>query len=795
MANFVDKFIKGNNLENKTNTSKEFKTTKDSCFLINGKVVKPNESKGNDKVKAEGGYFIIDGRVVKGENTVVIEKSVQNKVNSYYLIDGRTIKANSYAEAREIVYGKQENKNSKQVKNESNSKPVTLSTTISSRNKGSSSVLLSSYTKEAKKEDVKPHLVMSMGTKKVEVEKKETPKVKNGMTIKERIEQIKKDIALNKEKMQLIDNWKSIMANCGQYNSSYDSFEIVHETKTGYGWWFRVYAPDGLALKDLETVKPKIESNIGCIFMYEIASSNKYATCRIIYEDQVKCNEIPFEPVKVKPYEVYPGLRVTGEPLVIDSIASPHVLLAGGTRRGKNGAADSILLSWLNSCTEKELELYLFQCAKVDLIKYKDCKQVKCCVVGEFKEMLEIIEHLVENEIKRRLKLFEPMFKQRKGENIFDYNKLNPHKKLPYCWLIFDEFLELMLQSKSKKEENEIKNAILDHIERIGQMGAAVGIQYMIIHQKPEKALCPTFIKNMSNIRICFGFEDESCGRIVLGDRDGHLVVNLPPRRAYVNNNGAMELMFTTDLKDRRDKYIRPHEVNNKRDILDEIQHSRELTQKPDEKQIKKVRSGNDSTAVKQDAGTATLPSGNKHNITKGKVVSIAKSLNIPKDITDIKIDTANVDNNKQNENRNKTKENIIDTDKIKDKTNDINIFRHQEELDNKVEFVELSTEKEKDTTKNNETVFKQFEEVKEEVYVEVNDVESKKKDTVENQSNKVKSNSGLRIAVGIENIDIDKIIEENIKNIPGWVPYEPKEGDKVPDARDIARLSIRANK
>lgn len=668
-----------------------------------------NKPKHNKESKET--YYIIDGKIVssrdrykstsnKINDTNKIKDKPKNKIINYYIINGEQVRGDTYKEAYEN-YTK--NKNNNTIKNSDNT---------------------DDKSRQSKKVDK-----AKVNKKKDKTKPKKQSKFNIETTIKNRIDKIKADMALNKEKIQLINNWKSIMAHRGKYNNAYDSYEIVHEVKTNYGWKFKVYAPDGLALKDLESVKPAIESNIGCIFMYEIASSNKYANCRIIFEEQVKCNEIPFEPVKVKPYEVYPGLQVTGEPLVIDSIAAPHVLLAGGTRRGKNGSADSILLSWLDSCTEKEIELYLFQCAKVDLIKYRDCKQVKCCVVGDFKEMLDIIEYVVETEIKRRLKLFEPMFKQRKGENIYDYNKLNPHNQLPYCWLIFDEFLELMLQSKAKKEENNIKNEILGHIERVAQMGAAVGVQYMIIHQKPEKALCPTFIKNMSNIRICFGFEDESCGRIVLGDRDGDLVVNLPPRRAYVNNNGAMELIFTTNLKDRRDMYIRPYEVDYKQDILDKIRLFKNSTQKPDEGKINKVnKRTNTINTVKQDAGTALLP-----------------TLTIPK-----------------------SKIRQIDA-----KKEHIKVEKEQPKIEKE------SIKVEKDTTKVTEVV-------QEEIFKSDKELEVRQD---------IKGGSMIKNKTNNLEPDIDKIIAENIKRIPGFVPYEPKEGDKKPSLNEVTRGRGHINK
>jgi DNA segregation ATPase FtsK/SpoIIIE-like protein len=72
--------------------------------------------------------------------------------------------------------------------------------------------------------------------------------------------------------------------------------------------------------------------------------------------------------VKVKPYELFAGVDIKGEPIIFNVNITPHVLNAGQTRKGKTAAMDMMLISLIYSCNENEIELYLFQCAKSDLI-------------------------------------------------------------------------------------------------------------------------------------------------------------------------------------------------------------------------------------------------------------------------------------------------------------------------------------------------------------------------------------------------------------------------------------------
>jgi S-DNA-T family DNA segregation ATPase FtsK/SpoIIIE len=143
----------------------------------------------------------------------------------------------------------------------------------------------------------------------------------------------------------------------------------------------------------------------------------------------------------------------------------------------------------------------LFQAAKNDLTKYKNCKQVKKFVLGDINEIDDALEEVI-FEMKRRTKLMLPMVEALKGDNLYDYN-CQHKEKLPYIYVIIDEFIELMPDKADVKEEKDTKNNIMSNLRKIAQFGGALGITYIIAHQKPEKELMPTFLKNQSLIRIC----------------------------------------------------------------------------------------------------------------------------------------------------------------------------------------------------------------------------------------------------------------------------------------------------
>ena len=69
--------------------------------------------------------------------------------------------------------------------------------------------------------------------------------------------------------------------------------------------------------------------------------------------------------LEVKPWQFFPGYSIKGEPIIFDLNKMPQVLDAGQQRRGKNGAVDHAIVSWINSCDEKEITLlYASMCKK-----------------------------------------------------------------------------------------------------------------------------------------------------------------------------------------------------------------------------------------------------------------------------------------------------------------------------------------------------------------------------------------------------------------------------------------------
>ncbi|MCD3319527.1 cell division protein FtsK [Clostridium botulinum D/C] len=553
----------------------------------------------------------------------------------------------------------------------------------------------------------------------------------NKISIKNKLSDIKsklkEEYRKNKEIQYLNERWLDVMFNCKFINAFKKTFTLVNLKHENYGFSCRILIPDGYCIDDLDNKTTVIQNNVGCTFVLEKFSNKRYANAKFILIEN--CNKIPFEPVEVEPYQVCAGVDEGGHPVIFNMNIEPMVLIAGATRMGKNGCIDHAIPSWIYYCSEDDIHLYLFQFAKGDLGKYQKCKQVKCFSMSDLDKLLNVLQDIY-NEMQKRMKEMSDMTSNCKGDNLYDYNKLNPTKKMPFIYIIIDEFMDIA-NSEGDKESSKVKTHIISILQSIAEYGGALGVNYIVLHQKPEKALMPTFLKNQSNVRICFGFKDEVCGRIVLGEDRGRLVTTLQPRKAYYVSNSGEGYLYTTNLRNK----------NGSSRILNYIKPS--MTNKKE--------------------------SSNVHHVSDCKVA---------KNQQDIKHNNKNKP--KDNETRIKEKINQlkIQMDKINENTKDTSVqqgkvikFPNQHHHNSDNTSVKSISQTISNDTKNNVDITRSNHEP-----TSTKTIKNPNIDSNFNKVNipKVKSK--------------EDVIRENIKKIPNFVPYEPpKTNVKITDETDIA--------
>ncbi|MDR0952813.1 MAG: DNA translocase FtsK, partial [Elusimicrobiota bacterium] len=207
------------------------------------------------------------------------------------------------------------------------------------------------------------------------------------------------------------------------------------------------------------------------------------------------------------------GRYADGMPATAVISKMPHLLIAGATNSGKSICVHSMIISLLYRAKPDEVKLLLIDPKRVELTLYEgmphlydpktSCEDV--AVVKDAAGAVKSLQALVK-VMEKRMKIFEIA----KVKNIESYNAWavkNNEEKAFYIVVVIDELADLMLQTKA---------AIEDSVQRLTQMGRALGIHLILSTQRPSTNVITGVIKANLPSRIALQVTSKIDSRVVL---------------------------------------------------------------------------------------------------------------------------------------------------------------------------------------------------------------------------------------------------------------------------------------
>jgi len=222
------------------------------------------------------------------------------------------------------------------------------------------------------------------------------------------------------------------------------------------------------------------------------------------------------------------GKDSAGEPMVLDLVKMPHMLISGTTGSGKSVCMNTIIMGWLYTKRPDELKLCLVDPKMVEMSQFRDIPHLMCPVVTEMTKAAGILEWAVDKMEER----YEQLNKAG-VQNIASYNALGEEelvarlqpatdleraripKKIPYMVFVIDELADLMMTNK------EVEQSIV----RIAQKARAVGIHLVLATQRPQANVVTGLIKSNMPCRCSFKVASGMDSRIVLDQKGAELLL------------------------------------------------------------------------------------------------------------------------------------------------------------------------------------------------------------------------------------------------------------------------------
>jgi len=221
---------------------------------------------------------------------------------------------------------------------------------------------------------------------------------------------------------------------------------------------------------------------------------------------------------------LYLGKDSSGEALVQDLTAMPHLLIAGTTGSGKSVCINSIITSILLTKRPDEIKMILIDPKMVEMTAFNTIPHLMSPIVTETNRAVQILEWATVKMDERYAILAEARVK-----NIAEYNSLGAEeiirrfsptspdeeakipKKLHYIVIIIDELADLMMTAPKEIEA---------YVVRLAQKSRAVGIHLVLATQRPQATVVTGLIKSNMPTRIAFRVAAKMDSRIIL-DQNG----------------------------------------------------------------------------------------------------------------------------------------------------------------------------------------------------------------------------------------------------------------------------------
>lgn len=205
------------------------------------------------------------------------------------------------------------------------------------------------------------------------------------------------------------------------------------------------------------------------------------------------------------------GKDIVGNPIFLDIMDMPHLIVAGATGTGKSVCLNTMLISLLYRYSPEDLRLIIVDPKMVEFEMYKGLPHLMFNDIigindGRALAMLE----WATIEMDRRYM----MFKDVGARKLVEYNAKVAtgavERKLPYIIILIDEFAELMMTAQEKKK-------VENYVGRLAQKARAAGISLIFATQRPSADVIDGSIKTNFTSRICFKTSSSVDSNVVIG--------------------------------------------------------------------------------------------------------------------------------------------------------------------------------------------------------------------------------------------------------------------------------------
>jgi S-DNA-T family DNA segregation ATPase FtsK/SpoIIIE len=190
---------------------------------------------------------------------------------------------------------------------------------------------------------------------------------------------------------------------------------------------------------------------------------------------------------------------------------APHTLIAGTTGSGKSVLMQNIILAIACTNTPAQARIVLIDPKRgVDYFAFEGLPHLDGGLIDDQTAAVAKLNELVV-EMDRRY----AVLRQNRVGDIYKLNaKPDATERLPFIWVIHDEFAEWMMT-------DEYRDTVANTVSRLGIMARAAGISLFFAAQRPDADVMPMQLRTNLGNRLVLKVDAEGTSEIALGERTG----------------------------------------------------------------------------------------------------------------------------------------------------------------------------------------------------------------------------------------------------------------------------------
>ena len=287
----------------------------------------------------------------------------------------------------------------------------------------------------------------------------------------------------------------SSMNGSGYYNQDMDTFFVTNVEEQLFGMTGTINIPDGLAVSDFLTIKPRLEEPLGCLVIPKHDRFNARIDVTIVNRKP----EFSFTPYKCEPECIMVGYDVFGKPYFLDLTKStPHLLIGGASGTGKSFICYMVVANLIYSWDEidNNFDIILLQIMKAELSTFSECSP--CQKYGMIKDVEKVSDALgaIMELAKDRAEFLE-------NSNVRTHNSMhkNPNHKINPLYILIDELAFFMPSPSDTGDMKTLKQKCIQFLVKISQAGRSAGVHIIALVQRATaKNIDPNMKSNFARL-------------------------------------------------------------------------------------------------------------------------------------------------------------------------------------------------------------------------------------------------------------------------------------------------------